>query len=191
MIHEVIVTTINKDKIVHIAPMGIKILNEQKKKYVQISPFRPSQTLNNLLETNIATINFIDNVKVFSGIVTKEKKTWELSPLLNNYVPHLDETNTHMNVVVDDIEDDSVRPKIKCEVLKEEIHRPFLGFNRAQFSVIELAVLSTRLGRISDDKVRNELEYLKIGIDKTAGDNEKEAWSWIEKKINKYFKDND
>jgi hypothetical protein len=71
------------------------------------------------------------------------------------------------------------------------MHRPFLGFNRAQFSVIELAVLSTRLGRISDDKVRNELEYLKIGIDKTAGDNEKEAWYWIEKKINKYFKDND
>jgi hypothetical protein len=66
-----------------------------------------------------------------------------------------------------------------------------LGFNRAQFSVIELAVLSTRLGRISDDKVRNELEYLKIGIDKTAGNNEREAWSWIEKKINKYFKDND
>jgi len=191
MIHEVIVTTINKEKRVHIAPMGIKIFNEQKKKYVQISPFRPSQTLENLLETNIATINFIDNVKVFSGIVTKEKKDWELSPLLNNYVPHLEETNTHMNVVVDNIKDDSVRPKIKCGVLIEEIHRPFLGFNRAQFSVIELAVLSTRLGRISDDKIKNELEYLKIGIDKTAGDNEKEAWSWIEKKINKYFKDND
>ena len=41
MIHEVIVTTINKEKRVHIAPMGIKIFNEQKKKYVQISPFRP------------------------------------------------------------------------------------------------------------------------------------------------------
>ena len=182
MIHEVIVTTINKEKKVHIAPMGIKIFNEQKKKYVQISPFRPSQTLENLLETNIATINFIDNVKVFSGIVTKENKDWELSPLFNNYVPHLEETNTHMNVVVNEIKDDSVRPKIKCEVLKEEMHRPFLGFNRAQFSVIELAVLSTRLCRISDDKVRNELEYLKIGIDKTAGDNEKEAWHWIEKK---------
>jgi hypothetical protein len=191
MIHEVIVSTINKEKIVHIAPMGIKIFNAQKKKYVQISPFRPSQTLENLLETNVATINFIDNVKVFSGIVTKEKESWGLSPSLNSYVPHLEETNTHMNVVVDDIKDDSVRPKIICEVLNEEMHKPFLGFNRAQFSVIELAVLSTRLGRISDDKVRNELEYLKIGIDKTAGNNEKEAWSWIEKKINKYFKDND
>ena len=32
---------------------------------------------------------------------------------------------------------------------------------------------------------------LKIGIDKTAGKNEKEAWEWIEKKINIYFENND
>ena len=73
MIHEVIVTTINKDKKVHIAPMGVKILQSDSKKLVQISPFKPSQTLNNILETKIATVNFIDNVKVFSGIVTGEK----------------------------------------------------------------------------------------------------------------------
>ena len=53
MIHEVIVTTINKDKKVHIAPMGVKILQSDSKKYVQISPFKPSQTLNNILETKI------------------------------------------------------------------------------------------------------------------------------------------
>lgn len=188
MIHEVIVTTINKEKLVHIAPMGIKIFNQQKKKCVQISPFRPSQTLDNLLESRIATINFIDNVKVFSGIVTNEKRDWGLSPVTHGCVPHLEDTNTHMNVIISNIEDDTVRPRIKCEVLNEEIHKPFLGFNRAQFSVIELAVLSTRLGRISDDKVRNEYEYLKIGFDKTAGENEKDAWVWIEKKINKYFK---
>ena len=37
MIHEVIVTTINKDKKVHIAPMGVKILQSDSKKLVQIS----------------------------------------------------------------------------------------------------------------------------------------------------------
>ena len=62
-----------------------------------------------------------------------------------------------------------------------------MGFNRAQFSVIELAVLSTRLGRIDDDKVKREYEYLKIGIDKTAGEDERAAWKWIENKIMKYF----
>ena len=191
MIHEVIVTTINKDKKVHIAPMGVKILQSDSKKYVQISPFKPSQTLNNILETKIATVNFIDNVKVFSGIVTEEKKDWELEVFDDKFAPHLQNTNTHMNVEASEEHDDPVRPRIICEVVNEQIHRPFLGFNRAQFSVIELAVLSTRLGRIDDNKIKDEMKYLKIGIDKTAGENEKEAWEWIEKKINIYFENND
>ena len=191
MIHEVIVTTINKDKKVHIAPMGVKILQSDSKKLVQISPFKPSQTLNNILETKIATVNFIDNVKVFSGIVTGEKKDWELEVSDDKCAPHLQNTNTHMNVKVSEDHDDPVRPRIVCEVINEQIHRPFLGFNRAQFSVIELAVLSTRLGRIDDNKIKDEMKYLKIGIDKTAGKNEKEAWEWVEKKINIYFENND
>ena len=191
MIHEVIVTTINKDNKVHIAPMGVKILRSDSKKLVQISPFKPSQTLNNILETKIATVNYIDNVKVFSGIVTGEKKDWELEVSDDKCAPHLQNTNTHMNVKVSEDHDDPVRPRIVCEVINEQIHRPFLGFNRAQFSVIELAVLSTRLGRIDDNKIKDEMKYLKIGIDKTAGKNEKEAWEWIEKKINIYFESND
>ena len=175
MIHEVIVTTINKDKKVHIAPMGVKILQSDSKKLVQISPFKPSQTLNNILETKIATVNFIDNVKVFSGIVTGEKKDWDLEVFDDKCAPHLRNTNTHMNVKAIEDHDDPVRPRIICEVINEQIHRPFLGFNRAQFSVIELAVLSTRLGRIDDNKIKDEMKYLKIGIDKTAGKNEKEA----------------
>ena len=191
MIHEVIVTTINKDKKVHIAPMGVKILQSDSKKLVQISPFKPSQTLNNILETKIATVNYIDNVKVFSGIVTGEKKDWELEVYDDKCAPHLKNTNTHMNVKASEDHDDAVRPRIICEVINEQIHRPCLGFNRAQFSVIELAVLSTRLGRIDDNKIKDEMKYLKIGIDKTAGKNEKEAWEWIEKKINIYFENND
>ena len=186
MIHEVIVTTINKDKKVHIAPMGVKILKSDSKKLVQISPFKPSQTLNNILETKIATVNYIDNVKVFSGIVTGEKKDWELEVLDNKCAPHLQNTNTHLNVKVSEDHDDPVRPRIMCEVINEQIHRPFLGFNRAQFSVIEAAVLVSRLGRIPMDKINKEIEYLKIGLDKTAGNTELEAWSWIEEKIKSF-----
>tara|TARA_Y100000389_G_C17467560_1_gene527003 strand:- start:1421 stop:1996 length:576 start_codon:yes stop_codon:yes gene_type:complete len=191
MIHEVIVTTINKENKVHLAPMGIKVLSVNDRQCIQISPFRPSQTLDNLLETKIATINFIDNVKVFAGIVTGEKKNWLLKELDNDYVPCLENTNTYMNVNVVEEDDDSVRPKILCEIINTEILKPFMGFNRAQFSVIELAVLSTRLGRIDNNKIKEELKYLKIGIDKTAGKNEKEAWDWIENKIIGYFQNND
>ena len=45
MIHEVIVTTKSNDGEVHIAPMGIK-MNQQE---VFVSPFKPSKTLVNLI----------------------------------------------------------------------------------------------------------------------------------------------
>ena len=183
MIHEVIVTTISQDNLVHIAPMGIKIDNN----HLYISPFKPSKTLDNLLNTHKATINFIDDTRVFAGIVTGEKKDW---PLIKNNsfgIPRLKNTNTHYNVSVIDINDDETRPKIICNIIEKKTHKPFLGFNRAQFSVIEAAVLASRLGRISTEKIIKEINYLKIGIDKTAGINELEAWKWINNKINNFI----
>ena len=186
MIHEVIVTTISNEDIVHIAPMGIRFIDKQ----VVISPFKPSTTLNNITENNIATINFIDDVRVFAGIVSRHKKDWELSTRTDlEIVPNLTLTNTFYNVVVNEYQEDDKRPNIICDIKNSEVIKPFLGFNRAQFSVIEAAVLLSRLGMISMDKIDREIEYLKIGIDKTAGPHELEAWGWIQDKILSYKKD--
>ena len=186
MIHEVIVTTISNEGIVHIAPMGIRFIDKQ----VVISPFKPSITLNNITENNIATINFIDDVRVFAGIVSRHKKDWELSARTDlEIVPNLTLTNTFYNVVVNEYQEDDKRPNIICDIKNSAVIKPFLGFNRAQFSVIEAAVLLSRLGMISMDKIDREIEYLKIGIDKTAGPHELEAWGWIQDKILSYKKD--
>ena len=186
MIHEVIVTTISNEDIVHIAPMGIRFIDKQ----VVISPFKPSTTLNNITENNIATINFIDDVRVFAGIVSRHKKDWELSARTDlEIVPNLTLTNTFYNVVVNEYQEDDKRPNIICDIKNSAIIKPFLGFNRAQFSVIEAAVLLSRLGMISMEKIDREIEYLKIGIDKTAGPHELEAWEWIQDKILSYKKD--
>ena len=186
MIHEVIVTTICNEGIVHIAPMGIRFIDKQ----VVISPFKPSTTLNNITENNIATINFIDDVRVFAGIVSRHKKDWELSARTDlEIVPNLTLTNTFYNVVVNEYQEDDKRPNIICDIKNSAIIKPFLGFNRAQFSVIEAAVLLSRLGMIPMEKIDREIEYLKIGIDKTAGPHELEAWGWIQDKILSYKKD--
>ena len=186
MIHEVIVTTISNEGVVHIAPMGIRFIDKQ----VVISPFKPSTTLNNITENNIATINFIDDVRVFAGIVSRHKKDWELSARTDlEIVPNLTLTNTFYNVVVNEYQEDDKRPNIICDIKNSAIIKPFLGFNRAQFSVIEAAVLLSRLGMIPMEKIDREIEYLKIGIDKTAGPHELEAWGWIQDKILSYKKD--
>ena len=166
--------------------MGIRFIDKQ----VVISPFKPSITLNNITENNIATINFIDDVRVFAGIVSRYKKDWELSAKTDlDIVPNLTLTNTFYNVAVNEYQEDDKRPNIICDIKNSEIIKPFLGFNRAQFSVIEAAVLLSRLGMIPMEKIDREIEYLKIGIDKTAGPHELEAWGWIQDKILSYKKD--
>ena len=110
--------------------------------------------------------------------------------LSNSSLKRLTQANTHYLVEVQDIEDDEIRPVINCRILDKEIHREFLGFNRAQFSIIEASVLTSRLGRISIEKILEEIDYLKIGIEKTAGKNELEAWDWIQKKIRTFIESN-
>ena len=80
MIHEVIVTTKDSKDKIHIAPMGIRWLNDNhNSKKIIISPFKPSTTLDNLMITKKAVINFIDDVRVFAGIVTKKKRDWDVN----------------------------------------------------------------------------------------------------------------
>jgi hypothetical protein len=42
---------------------------------------------------------------------------------------------------------------------------------------------------LSKEKVEQELEYLTIAIDKTAGENEKIAWQWLMEKIDSFQKE--
>jgi hypothetical protein len=62
----------------------------------------------------------------------------------------------------------------------------YYGFNRAKSAVIELCILASRLGIIDDKKIDDEIKYLKISIDKTASENEIEAWEWLMDYINTY-----
>jgi uncharacterized protein len=41
------------------------------------------------------------------------------------------------------------------------------------------------------DKVEAELKYLQIAIDKTAGDREHEAWSWLMERIDAWRRGDD
>jgi len=72
-----------------------------------------------------------------------------------------------------------VRPQLFLEVVHEAQHQSFQGFNRAQAAVIELAVLVSRLKRLPMEKINQEITYLSIAIEKTAGPREQEAWGWL------------
>jgi hypothetical protein len=174
MIQETIVTTQNNLGVAHIAPMGIHVNGDE----FIILPFYPSITLNNLLESKTAVINSCDDVRIFAGCLTG-RRNWPLKPAEKINGQILSCALAHTEVELVHMEEDAIRPKLFCKAVHTVNHAPFTGFNRGQYSVLEAAILISRLNRLPLEKIKSEIEYLRIGLDKTAGDREREAWGWL------------
>ncbi len=181
MIFETIVTTQAPDGAVHIAPFGIT----EDEAGLVIAPLRPSTTLDNLLATRCAVINLTDDVRIFAGCLT-ERRDWPTKPARVVAGRVLDAALSHREVRVASIEEDPLRPRFRLEVVHEDTHAPFRGFNRAQAAVIEAAILVSRLPMLPPEKIESEIAYLIIAIDKTAGEREREAWGWLMTRIADY-----
>lgn len=174
MIFECIISTRNGDGGTHIAPMGIHTHDEG---YI-IAPFKPSTTLNNLERTRQAVINYTDDVLVFAGCLTG-RYDWPMRRAAVIDGDILETALAHEEVKVVKVEDDAQRPRFICKVVHAANHESFKGFNRAQAAVLEAAILTSRLHMLPAHKVDTELNYLRIAVEKTAGDREKQAWEWL------------
>ncbi|MDZ4211762.1 MAG: DUF447 family protein [Methylotenera sp.] len=182
MIFETIISSIDISGNVHVTPFGIQLQDN----LVVISPYKPSATLNNILATQQAVMNLTDDVRVFAGALTR-RQAWTLVPTQKILGFRLLETLVHKELKLVEVIEDAQRPQLLMEVVHEEQHHPFSGFNRSQAAVIELAVLASRLHMLPKEKVLSELSYLKIAIDKTAGERELLAWSWLTEKIENFY----
>lgn len=182
MIYETIVTTVNEDSSVQIAPMGLRKVDD----LYLIAPFKPSTTLQNLESSGEAIVNLTDDVRVFAGCLTG-RYDWPLLPAVHVRGRYLEAALSHLELKVERVEDDELRPRFYCRLQHEAVHAPFRGFNRAQAAVLEAAILVSRLDRLPREKITAELEYLQIAIDKTAGQRERQAWDWLMARINNHL----
>ncbi len=174
MIREVIITSQSATGAAHLAPMGIHVVDGE----MLLMPFRPSTTLENVLATGHAVMNYCDDVRVFAGCLTG-RRDWPLRPATAIPGQRLAGALAHTELRLLRVEEDALRPRLFCAVVHEASHAPFRGFNRAQFAVLEAAILVSRLPMLPPEKIDAELEYLRIGLEKTAGPDEQEAWSWL------------
>ncbi len=174
MILETIVTTSSPDGTHHLAPMGVHLNGPE---YL-ILPFRPSRTLSNILATGHAVINATDDVRVFAGCLTG-RRDWPVVQTDRVNGVRLLHTLSHTELELIHVDDDTVRPRLVCRAVHQAVHGAFRGFNRAQLSVIEASILVSRLDLLPPEKIDQELAFLRIGFEKTAGPREKEAWDWL------------
>lgn len=188
MIRETILTSVSASGRVHIAPLGIIAAGEDEAGQWIVAPFRPSTTLANIDETGFAVANYTDDVLVFAGCLTG-RKDWPLVPLEGCPVPRLAAALAHDVLRVEHVEEDAVRPRYHCRVVASAAHAPFSGMNRARAAVLELAILASRLPMLPRRKVEDEIAYLQIAVDKTAGPRERQAWDWLMDKVAAFYRD--
>ena len=182
MIFETIITSVDLTGEPHIAPFGVRYEGD----LVVIAPYKPSTTLDNILATKCAVMNLADDVRVFAAALTNRKAGGLVQA---NKIKgfRLADCLAHAELELVELRDDAIRPQLFMQKVAEFNHKPFTGFNRAQAAVIELAVLVSRLRILPKDKIMLEIEYLKIAIDKTAGEREMQAWSWLTEAIENFY----
>jgi uncharacterized protein len=182
LIRETIVTTAGADGRVHVAPLGII---QDGTEWI-IAPFSPSTTLDNLRAVPFAVASHPGDVRVFAGCLTG-RHDWPTAPSDHVPVPRLADALAHEELAVTHVTEDAQRPRFHCRVVHRAAHGAFAGFNRAQAAVIEGAILVSRLHMLAREKIEGEMAALAVIVDKTAGETEREAWSWLAEKVRGYY----
>ena len=180
MIIETIVSTIGNDGKVNFSPFGIK----KNKNQIYISPYIPSKTLLNLKSSRCAVVNYTDNTSFFVDCITGNKK-FKKKKCKNFPGFFLEDCFGYEQVKVKRIIKDKLRPTFVCEIDKSFQIKGYEGHNRAKASIIEACILASRVHLLDKKKILNELSYLSISVDKTAGTLEKKSWKKILKYIDK------
>jgi hypothetical protein len=183
MIREVIFSTSNKRGKHHMAPFGVIV----RGKSLVIAPFRPSRTLDNLLENPEAVINYTDDSYLYAALVVG-KGRYKVFPAQKVKGFVLQNALAHSEVKVIKIKDDPERPELHLKKIHEKMHKPFQGFNRAQSAVIEASILISRLGILPIKEINKQILIHKNCIDKTAGSNEVAAWKLLMNRLNQFVR---
>ncbi len=187
MILEGVVTTIDEKGDCHIAPMGP--ITDTSITQLLLRPYQTSTTYQNLKRTRSGVFHITDDVLLIAKLITKEAGFHpEIIPAKKIEGNVLTNCCRWYEFKVDSINDESERTEIKANVVHSGKIRDFLGFNRAKHSVIEAAILASRVHILPENEILNQLEQLKEPVQKTAGDQEKEAFDLVVQFVNEQLK---
>jgi hypothetical protein len=179
MILEGIVTTLNADLTTNIAPMGPLV--EPQLRSLILRPYRTSQTYQNLKRLGAGVFHVTDDVELLArAAVGAPLDDVALLPAEMVQGQILAGACRAYEFVVEDLDDASERTTIRCRVVQRRSLREFLGFNRAKHAVLEAAILATRIGILPDAQIREEMRRLAVPVEKTAGEQERRAFAFLQ-----------
>jgi len=178
LILEGIVVTLDNAGAANIAPMGPRVDRDITR--LVLRPFQTSQTYRNLKATGCGVFHVTDDVELLAhAAVGQLAEPPPLVRIASISCPRLADACRWFAFRVSSLDDSADRTKIECSVVASGQLRPFLGFNRAKHAVLEAAILATRIGILPADEIRREMTRLAIPVEKTAGLQERRAFTFL------------
>ena len=186
MILEAIVTTTNSDGSINVSPMG-PLIEQDPSDGFELRPFETSRTFANLQQRPFGVLHVTDDVLLFAkaaiGKLTRLPKSRAAEKNESAFV--LEDACRWYEFEAVYFETSEPRKNVRCEVVAAGRQRDFWGFNRAKHSVLEAAILATRIDFLPAAEIDRQYELLRVIVDKTGGEVEKEAMTLLEQFIAK------
>ncbi|MCU0879745.1 MAG: DUF447 family protein [Pirellulaceae bacterium] len=187
LILEGILTTLREDGSVNVAPMGPRV--DRACSQLVLRPFRTSTTYQNLKRHGEGVFHVTDDVLLLAqGAIGQLHEMPPMFPATAVRGMILADACRWLAFRVTELDDTQERTTIRCEVVDRGRLRDFFGFNRAKHAALEAAILATRVEILPAAAIREQLAALVPLVDKTAGQQERQAFQILKDYIDQQLK---
>ncbi len=144
-----------------------------------LKPFKGSKTLENLSRAGIGVFHLLDDSLLLAKAAVGQRETINVIParMIQGWI--ISGACKAFEFEVDHIDTSQVRATIRCRVVGTHNLYPFGGWNRAQFAILELAILNSRVEILAKEEIQQAIGPLALLVQKTGGPREKEAWDLL------------
>jgi hypothetical protein len=179
---EGIVTTLDADQRIHIAPMGPAVDRQMER--LMLRPFKTAQTGRNLKAHPEGVFHVTDDVLLLArAALGKLDQLPALNPASHVRGSIISDACRFYEFRVRSVDDSDDRSRMEAEVVHFGRLRDFVGFNRAKHAVVEAAILATRTDFLPLADIQKEFQKLRVIVLKTGGDQEKAAFAFLEEHL--------
>jgi hypothetical protein len=178
VIVETIVTTVDAAGRINVAPMGVEWDPSADPARIVLKPFLETTTYRNVDATRAATVNIVDDVRIFARAAISNPD-YATVPAQRIAGVVLADCCAWREVEVVSADRTPPRSRIETRVVHQGTNRDFIAFNRAHHAVLEAAIYATRVRMLPRPFLESELQRLQVIVDKTAGPREFEAMALL------------
>lgn len=185
MILEGIVTTLNDDATLNIAPMGPRVDAGMVLARFELRPYRSSTTYQNLKKRGEGVFHITDDVLLLAqtaiGLPPSPAPETRPADVVAGRI--LLSSCRYYEFRLIELDDREERTMIVVETAAQGRLRDFLGFNRARNAVVEAAILATRTEFLPLDEMLADFRKLAVLVDKTGGPRERAAFTLLHRHV--------